>query len=111
MLTATKIYVIIVFTIYFLFNSRVSIICNCSISSSYTSSTKARFIFWKSFNCLPVLWYTSDNRLNQCYEDWIDTYDKGKLLIIDVDKLDFVQNEEDLGDIIQRIDTSIHGLF
>ena len=46
-----------------------------------------------------------------CYEEWISDYDKGKLLIIDTDKLDFVQNQEDLGEVIQRIDTQINGLF
>lgn len=51
------------------------------------------------------------NRLNECYEEWISSYDKGKLLIIDTDKLDFVQNQEDLGEVIQRIDTQINGLF
>lgn len=51
------------------------------------------------------------NRLNECYEEWISGYDKGKLLIIDTDKLDFVQNQEDLGEVIQRIDIQINGLF
>ena len=51
------------------------------------------------------------NRLNECYEEWISGYDEGKLLIIDTDKLDFVQNQEDLGEVIQRIDTQINGLF
>jgi deoxyadenosine/deoxycytidine kinase len=51
------------------------------------------------------------SRLNERYEAWIHGYDKGKLLIIDVDKLDFVTNPEDLGDVINRIDAEIHGLF
>ncbi|SFJ62147.1 deoxynucleoside kinase [Myroides guanonis] len=51
------------------------------------------------------------NRLNERYEAWIQTYDKGKLLIIDVDHMDFVGNPEDLGSIIQRIDAEINGLF
>jgi deoxyadenosine/deoxycytidine kinase len=36
---------------------------------------------------------------------------KGKLLIIDVDQLDFVDNPEDLGFVIDRIDAQINGLF
>jgi deoxyadenosine/deoxycytidine kinase len=32
-------------------------------------------------------------------------------LIIDVDELDFVDNPEDLGNVINRIDAEIHGLF
>ncbi len=51
------------------------------------------------------------NKLNERYESWIKTYDKGKLLIIDVDKMDFVSNPEDLGEIINRIDAEINGLF
>ncbi len=51
------------------------------------------------------------SRLNERYEAWISTYKKGKLLIIDVDNLDFVDNPEDLGSVINRIDAEIHGLF
>ncbi|QNK76384.1 deoxynucleoside kinase [Winogradskyella undariae] len=51
------------------------------------------------------------SRLNERYEAWISKYDKGNLLIIDVDNLDFVDNPEDLGDIINRIDAEINGLF
>ncbi|KJD31939.1 deoxynucleoside kinase [Tamlana nanhaiensis] len=51
------------------------------------------------------------SRLNERYEAWIHGYDKGKLLIIDVDNLDFVANPEDLGSIINRIDAEINGLF
>ena len=51
------------------------------------------------------------SRLNERYEAWVSTYKKGKLLIIDVDNLDFVDNQEDLGYVIDRIDSQIHGLF
>lgn len=51
------------------------------------------------------------SRLNERYEAWIHGYDKGNLLIIDVDNLDFVANPEDLGDIINKIDAQINGLF
>lgn len=51
------------------------------------------------------------SRLNERYEAWIHGYDKGKLLIIDVDNMDFVSNPEDLGTIINRIEAEIHGLF
>ncbi|WP_299128069.1 deoxynucleoside kinase [uncultured Winogradskyella sp.] len=51
------------------------------------------------------------SRLNERYEAWISKYDKGNLLIIDVDDLDFVTNPEDLGDIINKIDAQINGLF
>jgi deoxyadenosine/deoxycytidine kinase len=50
-------------------------------------------------------------RLNERYEAWISTYDKGKLLIIDIDHNRFPENQEDLGKIINSIDAEIHGLF
>ncbi|MBC5835509.1 deoxynucleoside kinase [Flavobacterium sp. F372] len=51
------------------------------------------------------------SRLNERYEAWIQTYDKSKLVIIDVDNIDYVNNPEDLGAIIQKIDAEINGLF
>jgi len=51
------------------------------------------------------------SRLNERYEAWIHGYNKGKLLIIDVDNLDFVDNPEDLGSVINTIDAEINGLF
>ncbi|TCK67480.1 deoxyadenosine/deoxycytidine kinase [Winogradskyella wandonensis] len=51
------------------------------------------------------------SRLNERYEAWITKYNKGNLLIIDVDNLDFVANPEDLGGIINKIDAEINGLF
>ena len=51
------------------------------------------------------------SRLNERYEAWIHGYDKGKLLIVDVDHLDFVDVPEDLGSVINKIDAEIHGLF
>ncbi len=51
------------------------------------------------------------SRLNERYEAWITGYNKGKLLIIEVDELDFVEKPEDLGFIIDRIDAQINGLF
>lgn len=51
------------------------------------------------------------SRLNERYEAWAAQYDKGKFLIIDVDKLNFVDSPEDLGDVIQKIDAELNGLF
>ncbi|MFB6305643.1 MAG: deoxynucleoside kinase, partial [Flavobacteriales bacterium] len=50
-------------------------------------------------------------RLNERYEAWISEYDKGKLLIVDVDNNNFHEDPEDLGKIIEDIDKEIHGLF
>ncbi len=49
--------------------------------------------------------------LNERYEAWISKYDEGKLLVIDVDNIDFKSNPEDLGMVIDKINAEIHGLF
>lgn len=51
------------------------------------------------------------SRLNDKYEEWVKSYDEGKLLIIDVDNLDFVNNAEDLSFIYDKVDAEINGLF
>jgi deoxyadenosine/deoxycytidine kinase len=50
-------------------------------------------------------------QLNERYEAWVNRYKAGKLLIIDVDRIDFQNNPEDLSNVIDRIDAQIHGLF
>lgn len=50
-------------------------------------------------------------RLNERYEAWISEYDKGKLLIVEVDENNFSEDKEDLGKIITMIDAELHGLF
>ena len=50
-------------------------------------------------------------QLNDRYEAWISEYNKGNLLIIDVDDINFSENVEDLGSIIEKIDAEINGLF
>ena len=51
------------------------------------------------------------SRLNERYEAWICSYDKGKLMIIEVDKNKFASDPEHLGEIINRIDGEVNGLF
>jgi deoxyadenosine/deoxycytidine kinase len=51
------------------------------------------------------------SRLNERYEAWIDQYDKGSVVILDVDNINFVDNPEDLGNVINKIDAEINGLF
>ncbi|MBP2832421.1 deoxynucleoside kinase [Aquimarina sp. U1-2] len=51
------------------------------------------------------------SRLNERYEAWAHDYDKGNLLIVDVDHVNFVDHPEDLGTIINRIDAELNGLF
>jgi deoxyadenosine/deoxycytidine kinase len=50
-------------------------------------------------------------RLNERYEAWISQYERGKLLIIDVDDNKFTTEKEDLGKVIANIDAEINGLF
>ncbi len=50
-------------------------------------------------------------KLNQYYEKWIADYDLGKLLTINVNKLDFVENVDDFSAIVSMIDREIYGLF
>ena len=51
------------------------------------------------------------SKLNDRYEMWVENYTKGKLIVFDVDDLDFVDNSDDLGKIINRIEAEINGLF
>lgn len=51
------------------------------------------------------------NKLNERYEEWIRGYKKGKLLIFDVDDINFVDDPEDLGSIVNTIDAELNGLF
>lgn len=56
--------------------------------------------------------------LNDRYEKWIARYEKevvetnkGKLLIIDVNKIKFAENAEDFGTVINQINGVLYGLF
>jgi deoxyadenosine/deoxycytidine kinase len=49
--------------------------------------------------------------LSERYENWINGYTEGKLLIFDVDNMHFQDNPEDLGLIIERVQAELHGLF
>ncbi len=51
------------------------------------------------------------SRLNERYEAWIQTYNRGKLLVIEVDNIDFVNNPEDMGIIFNKVNGEINGLF
>ncbi len=49
--------------------------------------------------------------LNEHYENWISNYKHGKLLIVNVNDLDFVERIEDFSFIVNRIDLEINNLF
>lgn len=50
-------------------------------------------------------------RLNDYYNKWIESYKEGPLLVIDIDKNKFAEQEEHLGEIIRKVDAQLYGLF
>jgi len=51
------------------------------------------------------------SKLNTKYEKWIKSYKEGKLLILDKDQLDFANKPEDMGFVLQKVETELFGLF
>ncbi len=51
------------------------------------------------------------SRLNERYEAWVQNYDKGRIISIDVDKVNFVGDPNAFGNVISIIDKEINGLF
>jgi deoxyadenosine/deoxycytidine kinase len=49
--------------------------------------------------------------LNEHYEEWIGNYKEGKLLIIDVTDMDFVEQVEDFSTIVSKIELELNNLF
>lgn len=49
-------------------------------------------------------------RLNERYEAWISEY-KGKLLVFNVDDMDFSDNPDHAAQIIQQVESTLNGLF
>jgi deoxyadenosine/deoxycytidine kinase len=47
------------------------------------------------------------SRLNERYEAWIQSYDKGNLLVVEVDDIDFVKNPGDFNSITKLIDEKL----
>jgi deoxyadenosine/deoxycytidine kinase len=50
-------------------------------------------------------------QLNQRYEAWATRYRLGKMLVINIDELNFADNKGDMSKVIDRIDAQLHGLF
>jgi len=50
-------------------------------------------------------------RLNEYYEKWISTYKDGRLLVIDVDQINFADDEEAQGEVINKVRAELFGLF
>ena len=49
--------------------------------------------------------------LNKRYDTWVKSYDLGKILVIDTDTINFIENPEDLSKVINKIDAELFGLF
>ena len=49
--------------------------------------------------------------LNVLYEKWTTNYKDGKILVIDVDKLDFEENPKDFSLICDKIEAQLNGIF
>lgn len=50
-------------------------------------------------------------RLNEYYEEWISRYKEGRLLIIDVDTCNFAEDRKELGEVVNRVQAELYGLF
>ncbi len=50
-------------------------------------------------------------KLNEYYNKWITNYKEGPLLVINVDRNKFAERDEDMGEIINKIDAQLFGLF
>ncbi len=50
-------------------------------------------------------------RLNEYYEKWTTGYKSGRMMVVDVDKTNFVDDEDAQADIINRVRAELYGLF
>ena len=50
-------------------------------------------------------------QLNQYYDNWIDNYKEGPLLVINVDDLNYADKNADFGKVVEKIDAELFGLF
>ncbi len=50
-------------------------------------------------------------RLNEHYDNWAKNYKMGKLLVIEVDTLNFAEKKEDLSKVINKVNAELNGLF
>ncbi|MES3631163.1 MAG: deoxynucleoside kinase [Longimonas sp.] len=50
-------------------------------------------------------------RLQKHYSNWIDSYDRGPKMIVNVDEVDFVNNDSDRRQVVSQIESRLYGLF
>ena len=53
----------------------------------------------------------NERGLNERYEEWISTYNLGKLVILNIDELDFENDPNDANFVINKIEAELNGLF
>ncbi len=51
------------------------------------------------------------SKLNDRYDEWVQSYNKGKILTVNIEQYNFADKPEDLGHVIDRIDAEFNGLF
>ena len=49
--------------------------------------------------------------LNDRYEEWVEGYKLGKLLVVDVDNIKFSESPDQLGIVIDNVNAQLNGLF
>jgi deoxyadenosine/deoxycytidine kinase len=49
--------------------------------------------------------------LNKHYEQWISHYNESRLIVIDMNQLDFVERVEDFSFIVEKVELELHNLF
>lgn len=51
------------------------------------------------------------SNLNDRYNQWVNSYTSGKMLVIDADTINFADNPDDLGKVMDMINAELFGLF
>jgi deoxyadenosine/deoxycytidine kinase len=49
--------------------------------------------------------------LNKRYNEWAESYNSGKILVIDADEIKFAENQDDMGYVVDKINAELFGLF
>ena len=50
-------------------------------------------------------------RLNEYYEKWTTNYKEGRLLVVDVDQINFAEDEEAQSQVVNKVSAELYGLF
>lgn len=50
-------------------------------------------------------------KLNEYYDNWAGRYDEGKMLVIDVDNCNFVDDKDQMENVVNKVLAELNGLF